>query len=123
MSNDNEIYPLERQWMDEAQDIHTRSVNQRLAPIFRALLDDPDEWEYEVRTVNGNWEAISCLPADDYDCNHFRLARKRKTITVEIPAPDRISTDGPVGICALKYFDVNKPRETKEAICKAMEGK
>ena len=127
MSNDNEIYPLEREWMDEAQNIHTRTVNQRLAPIFRALADDPDGWDYIEGGGKVSFGFATCdLPCNHEGCDLFRLVRKRKTITVEIP----VYGDGDIAIktypdgSAMLHIPYDKhanAAEARDAIDKAME--
>ena len=138
MSNDNEIYPLERYFSDETQDINggqdmiERSVNERLAPIFRALADDPDGWDKQCddATIEKEWTGeVRLLPIDHEDCDHFRLVRKKpKTIPVEIPVPDHFSaTYGNGGSVHLYYYNEkdsdNRVSEAIWLIRKAMEGR
>ena len=107
-----------------------RSVNERLAPIFRALLVDPDGWESEYQRCAAGRECDPCwvkvtnsTPPRHKACDNFRLVPKRKMMTVTIPVPDRVATDCPKSICAVEYHDERQAREADEAIRKAMEGK
>lgn len=89
MSNDNEIYPLGEYALGGGviPSRKRRPVNQRLAPIYKALLDDPEGWKCEYQFVEG-WTEFNGLPVEHADCDNFRLVRKRKTITVEsMPKP------------------------------------
>ena len=128
MSNDNEIYPLEREWMDRSQDIRTRSVNHRLAPIFEALADDPDGWEKEwFRKYGGEWHPAlgEELPRSHESCEVFRLVRKPKTITVKMDEPVKCVKANwfNAHTLALVFRSEEERAAVYEAIRKAMEGK
>ena len=116
------IYPLPE--YDPGDEV-PRTVNQRLAPIFRALADDPDGWRTEWCAKDGDgWLPRSNFPVLHDGCNHFRLVRKKpKTITVTIPVPKGLSSAAPGRVCALVYTNESDCREAEKSIRKAMEGK
>jgi len=82
------IYPLERYEEVEDADEHgtcgrtvERSVNQRLAPIFQKLLDDPDGWEGQL-TSYVDWrdaQPTNIIPITHGQCDQFRIVPKRRT--------------------------------------------
>ena len=77
--NREPIYPLPE--YDPGDEV-PRSVNERLAPIFRALADDPDGWQIEW-LHGGSWHASAndnlFPPRLHEHCNKFRLVPKRRT--------------------------------------------
>ena len=126
------IYPLEQHYTDETQDIISgqeiieRSVNQRLAPIFRALADDPDGWEFEWLFSGTGWEVPpeNFIPSSHDGCNNFRLVPKRKTITVTIPVPVVCNTSESYSESSIVEFKTAEDsQDFVGAIRKAMEGK
>ena len=122
------IYPLP---VYDPGDEVPRSVNERLAPIFRALADDPDGYEYEwlewhwPKSEGGeSWELSGeTLPTTHAECDDFRLVRKRKTITVEnLPPPTSVSVFGTHSL-VVSFSTQTKADQGIQTIRKAMEGK
>lgn len=126
----NEIYPLD-EWeyirRNNGNEGWRRTVNQRLAPIFRALADDPDGYDgrYENDVVSMDCEPHD-LPSTHSQCDNFRLVPKRRTITVEIEKADEcVMPTWFAGLPAvvIPYKTEDKRDATLEVIRSAMEGK
>ena len=129
------IYPLPE--YDPGDEV-PRSVNERLAPIFRELADDPDGysievWDYDyadwIAWYGGVGNMISAMESahthDGTTTTPFRLVPKRRTITVEIPVPERVvymqekSISGLYGF-GCRFKSKSDADEAHEAIRKAM---
>ena len=126
MSNEP-IYPLdERKGTDSfIGEGPRRSVNERLAPIFQALADDPDGWEFEWLFP---WAAGWVVPPENFipsshdGCNNFRLVPKRRTITVEIDEPLSVTIkSSEKHICRIECGDAEQAKAALNQIRKAME--
>jgi len=131
MSNEP-IYPLdEYYWHNDADEGlpvgRRRTVNHRLTPIFRALLDDPDGWGIQIIGESSSLPfRLEELPETHEQCDRFSLVPKRRTITVDnLPIPDgwkwTTNADG-TWVCLL-YTGTQDSDSAIEAIRRAMEGK
>ena len=114
MSNEP-IYPLPE--YDPGDEV-PRSVNERLAPIFRALADDPDGWEFEWRMGN-KWADAKCsnfFPSRHDTCDDFRLVpTKSKTIEVEIAIPYSVQWHGD-GAVTLRFRNEDEAGDSARII-------